>query len=504
MYLYQSHNNTIDNTTSDSSIHAISLEESSDNVIEYSILTNGQYGFYPRFSSDRNQFLNNELDNFTYAVRLRDASNGLVLDNTISNSDYGFYSSFSTGNQIYHNNIIGNDIQAFDSGSNTWDNGYPSGGNFWSEWTEPDDFNDTTTPQTTGSSDGFVDNPYDIGSGNLDNWPFARESGWITNPLSAPMNLHIAPGSATLTWEDGVETGDWYYVFSSDTKDGFTFGTGPGEYRAKLSITNHSWTDNTANLSGVNTRYYMVRSWNASGFSPCSSMAVWHCFNFTYNPSLKNNNYIGLPYNWTSMNPYPGVNHASDIVNSIEGGTGSGTNSKITVVGKWNPTIQGTENYYYSAFPVPGWTGTDFTVNPGDGVNLVLASTAGNFTWETAGTDFNTTQAFNNNPGLKNNNYIGCAWSTNLATASDIVTEIEGGTGSGTNTKLTIVGKWNPATQGTENYYYSAFPVPGWTGTDFEVIPGDGLNLVLASTAGTFSWDTKLITCPRPDASYSD
>ena len=493
VYLYYSHNNTIDNVTSDGNNHAISLEESRDNVIEHCYLSNGQYGLYPRFSSDRNQLLNNEVDNFTYAVRLRDASNGVIMDNTILNSDYGFYNSFSNGNQIYHNNIIDNDVQAFDSGANTWDDGYPSGGNYWSDWTTPD-----------SNADGFVDNPYDIGFGNLDNWPFARTNGWITNPLSAPMNLMITQGSATLTWDNGPQTGDWYYVFSSDTKDGFVYTTDPADYRAMLPTSVHTWVDSTANLSGVNTRYYVVRSWNASGFSPCSTMGLWHRFDFTYNSGLKNNNYIGLPYNWTGMTPYPGDNFASDIVTSIEGGTGGGTNSKLTVVGKWNPAIQGTDNYYYSAFPVPGWVGTNFKINPGDGINLVLSTTAGTFTWETAGTDFNTTQAFQYNSGLKNNNYIGCAWSTDLATASDIVTEIEGGTGGGTNTKLTVVGKWNPATQGTDNYYYSAFPVPGWVGTNFDIIPGDGINLVLVSTAGTFPWNTKVLTTPRPETYYSE
>ena len=151
-----------------------------------------------------------------------------------------------------------------------------------------------------------------------------------TEPPGEPQNLEIAPGSAVLNWDHGTGDREWYYVFSSDTRDGFVFSTDPSDYRAMLSTSVHTWEDSTANLSGVNTRYYIVRSWNAFGFSPCSTMGVWHRFTFTYNSGLKNNNYIGLSYNWTGMTPYPGDNFASDIVTSIEGGTGGGTTVSYT------------------------------------------------------------------------------------------------------------------------------------------------------------------------------
>ena len=331
-----------------------------------------------------------------------------------------------------------------------------------------------------------------------------------TQPPEVPLDLSVQTNGFLLSWGLGGATEvDNYYVFNTSTAYDFNFQTIVGDVDLGLGIRKLpgsvlNWSESEANLTGINTMYYLVRAWNSQGFSSNSTMLVWHRFDFSYNSGLKNNNYIGLPYNWTAISPYPGTTLASDIVTSIEGGTGGGANQYLSIVGKWNPAIQGTDNYYYSTFPVPGWTGTDFTVNPGDGINLVLSNTAGTFTWETAGTDFNTTQAFSYNTGLKNNNYIGCAWSTDLATASDIVTTIEGGTGGGTNTKLTIVGKWNPAIQGTDNYYYSTFPVPGWTGNDFAVEPGNGINLVLSNTAGDFTWDTKVQTNPRPETSYTE
>ncbi|MCK4757723.1 MAG: right-handed parallel beta-helix repeat-containing protein, partial [Thermoplasmata archaeon] len=57
---------------------------------------------------------------------------GMFFD--LEKSGYGFHLESSDGNQIHHNNIINNTIQSFDDGDNSWDNGYPSGGNYWSDY----------------------------------------------------------------------------------------------------------------------------------------------------------------------------------------------------------------------------------------------------------------------------------------------------------------------------------------------------------------------------------
>lgn len=70
------------------------------------------------------------------------------------------------GNKIYNNDFIENTLQAFDGGKypglNIWDNGYPDGGNYWSDYTGVD-----------GNNDGIGDTPY-VFEGNQDNYPLMR------------------------------------------------------------------------------------------------------------------------------------------------------------------------------------------------------------------------------------------------------------------------------------------------------------------------------------------
>ena len=63
---------------------------------------------------------------------------------------------------IYHNNLINN--QASDSSSiNSWSSGYPSGGNYWSDYTGTDLKKGLNQDQP--GIDGIGDTPYNISGG---------------------------------------------------------------------------------------------------------------------------------------------------------------------------------------------------------------------------------------------------------------------------------------------------------------------------------------------------
>ncbi len=126
---------------------------------------------------------NNASSNNGSGVYISDSSNNNTLSNSIaSNNDYSIFLWLSNNNnRIYHNNFINNTNQAYDDfgGTNSWDNGYPSGGNFWSNYTGTDNFSGSAHSQP--GSDGIGDTPYSIsgGAGAQDRYPFMKQNGWL-------------------------------------------------------------------------------------------------------------------------------------------------------------------------------------------------------------------------------------------------------------------------------------------------------------------------------------
>jgi parallel beta-helix repeat protein len=109
------------------------------------------------------------------------ASYCLVKENTIKgNNYYGVYAAYCD-NTFYHNNFIHNAYQAFDaSGENTWDNGYPCGGNYWNDYTGVD-----------ANEDGIGDTPYAINESSFDCYPLIHPYGSVINQNTSDIFLTI-------------------------------------------------------------------------------------------------------------------------------------------------------------------------------------------------------------------------------------------------------------------------------------------------------------------------
>jgi parallel beta-helix repeat protein len=119
---------------------------------------------------------------FSYGIILSDPCSGNnIIENTIKKNGWGIFLSYSSDNHVYHNNFIENiNAQASYSESTTfWDNGYPSGGNYWSDYSEPSDSQRGLGQNLTGS-DGIVDLPYYIGEDQNDHYPLMGPFGGST------------------------------------------------------------------------------------------------------------------------------------------------------------------------------------------------------------------------------------------------------------------------------------------------------------------------------------
>src|SRR5437773_214225 len=100
-------------------------------------------------------------------IELDSSNDTIISDNTISNrpvNGFGVRLFSSKNITIVHNNFIDNRVQAFDEDgdNNSWDNGYPSGGNYWSDIGAIDNCSGPSQ-DVCPNPDGIADQPYTIG-----------------------------------------------------------------------------------------------------------------------------------------------------------------------------------------------------------------------------------------------------------------------------------------------------------------------------------------------------
>ncbi len=132
----------------------IDISYGNNTLISSNIITNNSCGIYA-----------------SYVCTNYSTNNTTIENNTIVNNNYGIVFHNVNNSCVYHNffkNIV---YQASDDnylgGMNNWDNGYPDGGNFWSNYTGSDDY--SGPHQDIPGSDGIGDIPYEIiGFGGID------------------------------------------------------------------------------------------------------------------------------------------------------------------------------------------------------------------------------------------------------------------------------------------------------------------------------------------------
>jgi parallel beta-helix repeat protein len=110
--------------------------------------------------SSKNQILGNYIANKWTGIYLESSFNNSITENEINHNYKGIWLVHSSNNTIYHNNFLRNELMqaCLEESQNKWDNGYPSGGNYWSDYTGFDYYSGPNQDQP--GSDGIGDTPY--------------------------------------------------------------------------------------------------------------------------------------------------------------------------------------------------------------------------------------------------------------------------------------------------------------------------------------------------------
>jgi len=199
--LETSYNNEITQNNMTTNTRAgILLYSSSFNYVCRNNITNSgpgpgvlSFGIYIFSSNNNTIFKNYVANNNAYGIGDYGNNNIICENNIIANKGFGIRVSAS-GSRIYHNNFIDNGGQVLCYGNAIWDDGYPSGGNYWSDYNGTDLYRGPN--QNEPGSDNIGDAPYVINENNRDRYPFINPYG-TPPPPTYSLTITVTVGGIT-------------------------------------------------------------------------------------------------------------------------------------------------------------------------------------------------------------------------------------------------------------------------------------------------------------------
>jgi len=241
-----------DNAIIFNSFDGIYLENSTGNTINNNIISNNTLEGEPAgggidlYYSNTNTISNNTITFQERGIWAESSNNNIIYGNTILKNNVGVDLYLCSNNVFYHNNFINNTYLQVDSYEcfSTWDNGYPSGGNYWSDYNGTDSYTGPNQNQT--GSDDIGDTPYVIDENNVDGFPLMSQYGNVTEDITPPTISITSPingsevksSTVTVSWtgadnglgishyEIRLDGGSWIPVGTNTTHTFTTLGDG--------------------------------------------------------------------------------------------------------------------------------------------------------------------------------------------------------------------------------------------------------------------------------------
>jgi len=202
--LWYSSNNTISGNLITDNGEGVFLWGSSDNSISgNNIRTSNYSGVVLVSSSNYNNIIGNSIiSNHYTGIGFNGTSNSYnnIIGNNLTGNQYGMWFYSSSNNSIWHNNFENNTYQVYNTpfgnaSVNDWNDSYPSGGNYWSDYSGVD--LKSGPSQNLLGKDGIGDTPYVIDVNNKDNYPLMHSLAYaytpvgenVTAPLTQDVNI---------------------------------------------------------------------------------------------------------------------------------------------------------------------------------------------------------------------------------------------------------------------------------------------------------------------------
>jgi thermitase len=147
-------------------------------TIAFNNITGSSYYGIETGLGANNTVESNNISKCAYGLQLVFATNcTIVANNVVESTQFPAQRYVSSNNLYFHNNFINytlirtTEYMSYD----VWDNDYPSGGNYWSDYTGADLYKGVY--QNEIGSDGIGDTPYILDANNIDNYPLMKPYG---------------------------------------------------------------------------------------------------------------------------------------------------------------------------------------------------------------------------------------------------------------------------------------------------------------------------------------